>query len=163
MKPKPDDGTSTVARRPVGRPPGLWSYTPDIATRVLSGLEAGETLAAICAAPGMPRPATVRLWAREDVQGFQAAYALGKEMQAHAVAEGVLQGARDATDAALGRLQMDAAKWFAAKLLPKVYGDRVAVDAKFAVEESRSREEILVDIAARTARLGIGRDNGPTE
>jgi hypothetical protein len=131
------------------------SFTPEIAERIAAEMADGRTLVAICRDPGMPAARTVRDWARGDVQGFQAIYARARELQAHAVAEMVLQDARDATDPQLGRLQMDAAKWYAAKLLPKVYSDRVAVDAKFELEETRTADEIAASVAARQARLMI--------
>lgn len=49
-------------------------------------------------------------------------------MQAHAVAEKGYHDALIAEDAQKGRLAFDAAKWFAAKLAPKVYGDKAQVD-----------------------------------
>jgi hypothetical protein len=131
------------------------SFTPEIAERIAAEMADGRTLIDTCRDPGMPAARTVRDWARDDVGGFQAVYQRARDMQAHAVAEQVLQGARDATDPQLGRLQMDAGKWFAAKLLPKTYSDRVAVDAKFELEENRTADEIAASVAARQARLMI--------
>ncbi len=107
--------------RSTGRPS---RYQPDIATRILQRMAGGETLTAICRTAGMPCHSTVRLWAIEDRDGFSARYARAREAQAHAIAEGALDGAQRATDAALGRLEFDAKRWFAGKMLPRVYGEK---------------------------------------
>jgi len=113
-----------MAKPPVrhtGRPS---SYTPELAAAICARMAGGETLTAICREPGMPCHSTVRLWAVEDRDGFSARYARAREAQAHAIAEGALDGARCATDAALGRLEFDARRWFAAKMLPRTYGEK---------------------------------------
>jgi hypothetical protein len=49
-------------------------YTADLADAVLCGLRAGRTLYDICRDPGMPSERTVRLWVRQDRDGFAARY-----------------------------------------------------------------------------------------
>jgi hypothetical protein len=134
-------------------------YSRELAEEIVLQMAEGMTLIEICKAPGMPTTRAVRAWARDDKDGFQEVYKRAREMQAHAVAEMVLQDARDATDAGLGRLHMDAGKWFAAKLLPRVYSDRVAIDAKFELEDNRSASDIATAIAIRQARLAITNDD----
>lgn len=105
----------------IGRPS---SYKPEVALEILRRMAGGETLTSICEAKGMPSHSTVRLWAVEDREGFSALYARAREAQAHAIAEAALDGALAAKDPALGRLQFDARRWYAGKMMPRLYGDK---------------------------------------
>lgn len=72
----------------------------------------------------MPSWATVWRWLDAD-ESFRAQYARARELQAHAIAEMAMQEAEAAEDAKTGRLAFDARKWFAAKVAPKTYGDKI--------------------------------------
>jgi hypothetical protein len=54
-------------------------------------------------------------------------YARAREQQGHVAAERAVREACQATPetAHSARVKMDALRWFAAKLLPRVYGDRI--------------------------------------
>lgn len=113
--------------RPTGRPS---AYCTEVVDKILQRMAAGETLTSICRDRGMPAHSTVRLWAAEDRNGFSARYARAREAQAHALAEAALDEAMAATgDAQLARLRFDAARWFASKMLPRVYGQKVEPEA----------------------------------
>lgn len=56
----------------------------------------------------------------------------------------------DAAAVARNRLRVDARKWVAAKLKPRVYGDKVQVDANVNLRESSDEE-----LAKRLAKFGI--------
>jgi hypothetical protein len=68
-------------------------------------------------------------------------------------------GATDSGAVAHQRLRIDARKWIVSKLLPKVYGDKVtqeitganggAIKTEMAVSRKLSKEEILLELAAR--------------
>lgn len=105
----------------VGRPT---SYTSEIGDRICLDLASGATLRSVVAAPGMPDQATVYRWLKAQDE-FRKQYTLAREEQAHAVAEMAVDEAIAAKDAQLGRLAYDARKWFASKLAPKVYGDKL--------------------------------------
>lgn len=124
---------------PSGRP---LTYTQEIADAICVRLAAGESLNAICKADEMPPESTVRGWALDDVQGFAAKYTRAREIQADVLVEQILDisddGSRDyvATEngvsvdhdhIARSRLRVDSRKWFASKVLPKKYGDKVAL------------------------------------
>ena len=100
-------------------------YTADLAAGICRRMAMGETLRAICAGDDMPPESTVRGWVVDDVEGFSAQYARAREAQGHAIAEQGLVEAIAAEDAQLGRLAFDARKWFASKVAPKHYGDKV--------------------------------------
>ena len=97
---------------------------------VCERISQGETVEQVCAEIGVASR-TVREWALEDA--FAPLYARAREAQAHAVAEQALTVAASAygkssEDIAATRLEVDTRKWFAAKLAPKHYGERQAVE-----------------------------------
>jgi hypothetical protein len=106
----------------MGRPS---EFTPEIANEICERLAEGESLRTICDEDAMPSRSTVRLW-RKGNEAFSAQYAHARECQAETYAEKIVDDALVATDAALGRLRMDALKWAASKLAPKKYGDKIA-------------------------------------
>lgn len=74
----------------------------------------------------MPSKTAVLGWLA-DHPGFAAQYAHARDMQADHYVEETLEIADLATseDYQVARLRVDARKWFASKLAPKKYGDRV--------------------------------------
>lgn len=126
----------------MGRPS---RYTPEIAETICRRLAEGESLRAICRDEGMPSAGAVLGW-RDDVPGFAEQYARARTDQAHVIAEAALDEALAAPDPALGRLAFDARRWFAGKLLPKVYGDKVqhtgdgggAISVQVTIDDARS-------------------------
>lgn len=92
----------------------------------------------------MPSRAAVHKWLKEDRGGFMDKYARAREDQADVLAEEILDIADDARNDWMerngedsvgwalngehvqrSRLRIDARKWYAGKLRPKVYGDKV--------------------------------------
>jgi hypothetical protein len=111
------------------RPPGRPSlHTPALAEAICARLADGESLRAICRDAAMPCAITVLQWARDDRGGFAALYRRAREDQAHTLAELAVEAALNADDTRTGRLRFDALRWYAGKLLPKVYGERVEVE-----------------------------------
>lgn len=133
----------------VGRPS---DYTPELAANICNRLADGESLRAVCAADGMPDKSTVFRWlaARED---FRDQYARAREAQADHLADEIIEISDDGTndwmerrsEAEKGagvqtgwvlngehvqrsRLRVDARKWFASKVAPKKYGDRIETE-----------------------------------
>lgn len=125
----------------MGRPS---SYTTELADAICDRIAEGESLRAICRGEDMPAMSTVFRWLATD-EAFAEQYARAREEQAEALADEIVsisdeaevvtkqQGedvvlALDPTAVARNRLRVDARKWVAAKLKPKKYGERVAVD-----------------------------------
>lgn len=123
---------------PPGRP---CVYEADVALVICERLESGETLKAICRSEGMPGESTVRSWASLDIDGFAARYARAREIGYHAMAEQIIEisddssadfastenGVRfDSEHVQRAKLRVDSRKWLLAKMLPKVYGDKIA-------------------------------------
>jgi hypothetical protein len=110
-----------------------------VADEICLRLSKGESLNAICKTPGMPPEQTVRNWHISDINGFAAKYAQARIAQAHRWAEEIVtlsdmpppltpDGRYDSGAVAHQRLMVDTRKWLLAKVLPKVYGDRVSLD-----------------------------------
>ena len=101
------------------------SYTAEIADILCERIAKGEALHRICDEQGMPSTSMVYRWldAHED---FRDKYARAREMQADLMAAQTVTIADEAQDANLARLRVDARKWYASKLQPKKYGDRLA-------------------------------------
>jgi hypothetical protein len=105
----------------------LSSYSLAIARTICERIANGETLIAICEEKGMPSKPAVLRWLDQHEE-FRTQYAHARAKQADAFAEMILEEARTAKDAQLGRLRMDALKWAASKIAPKKYGDKVEVE-----------------------------------
>ena len=107
----------------------------------------GESLRSICASDGMPNKASVFRWmAGEEAQPLRDQYARARDAQADTLFDEILDIADDASGDLIetedggtrlnaehvqrSRLRIDARKWMAGKLRPKVYGDRLELDGK---------------------------------
>jgi hypothetical protein len=108
----------------MGRPT---DYTAEIAAEICERLAGGEPLQAICRkSEKLPTDTTVRRW-RHAHPEFGALYAHAREEAGHAWAERAVAMAMtaDPTTAAAIRVKYDALRWYASKLAPKVYGDKL--------------------------------------
>lgn len=115
-----------------GRPPKI---NEAIVVEICDRLARGESLRGICADAHIPDTSTIRRWlAHEDAKNmppvyaeFRAQYARAREDQADALADEILDEARAVTEktANAKRVLIDALKWRAGKLKPKVYGNKV--------------------------------------
>ncbi|SCB16478.1 hypothetical protein [Rhizobium hainanense] len=133
-----------------GRPS---DFTPVVADAICERLADGESLKSICTSDGMPHRATVFRWLGAHAD-FRDSYARAREAQADALFDEILDIANtpitgektkvdkngnviEMTKADMidhRRLQIDARKWIAAKLRPKVYGDKLDVDVTGALD-----------------------------
>jgi len=114
-------------------------FTQEIADAICDKLADGESLRKICLADDMPGKATVFRWLAAD-KTFQDQYARAREAQADTLADEILDIADDGSNDFMGddekyngdavqrsRLRVDARKWLAGKLRPKVYGDKTLI------------------------------------
>lgn len=105
-------------------------YSPELADLICGLLAEGKSLTFICKADQMPALRTVFQWLRIHDQ-FAHNYARAKVESADALFEDILDTANDVytgkLDPNAGRVVIDAKKWAASKLKPKVYGDRIDV------------------------------------
>lgn len=142
--------------RPTGRPS---TYDRDVATAICDRLAAGESLTTICAGPGMPPIATFRGWVVDNVDGLGARHTRAREIQALGWVEEIVEIAdRENLDADRRRAMLDTRKWLVAKVLRKIYGDKLAVSGedggaiKLSVDERTARVRAVVE--ALMARKG---------
>lgn len=108
-----------------GRPS---TYSPEIADAICERIADGESMRAICEHPEMPGRRTVLGWLEEHEE-FRAKYARAREAQADVMDDKILTVADTCTpeNAAAARVKIEAYKWRAAKLKPKVYGDAMTL------------------------------------
>jgi hypothetical protein len=128
------------------------TYSEDLVEEILRRMGEGESLRSICRADGMPSHSVVHGWVRQDRDGLAVRYALARELQAHALADELLEIADDGSNDWMlrndpnnpgyvengehlqrSRLRIDARKWLTSKILPKNYGDRQQVEAAVTV------------------------------
>lgn len=126
----------------MGRPS---EFTQDKADAICLRLAEGESLRAICASDDMPSMSSVMRWlGSTEREEFREQYARAREEQADFYAAQIIEIA-DTTE--IGetiktkedgsqevqtgdmiqhrRLKVDARKWYASKLAPKKYGERI--------------------------------------
>lgn len=130
----------------IGRPS---DYTQETAAAICDRIALGESLRDICKSEDMPGQSTVFRWldARED---FREQYARARDAQADFYADEIIKISDDGTndwmerrsEAEKGpgvntgwvlngehvqrsRLRVDARKWYASKVAPKKYGDKM--------------------------------------
>lgn len=138
----------------MGRPS---TFTPALATRICDRIASGESIRSICSEKGMPGWETVRGWLLKHPE-FAAQYARAREDQADAMDEEILETARSTTaeNAQANRVKIDAYKWRAARLAPRKYGDRLAIDADVNVtmsgDEARARIAEIMQAAQARAK-----------
>jgi hypothetical protein len=148
---------------PAGRPS---SYTDEMAQVICDRIASGESLRKICESSGMPNKKTVLAWLKnENNSQFRTHYAQAREEQADFYAAEIVEISDDGSNdtytdddgnvrtnsevVARSRLRVDARKWYASKLAPKKYGDRMelAGDKENPVEVKLD----IVDVAKRIA------------
>jgi hypothetical protein len=86
-------------------------FNDPLADAILERLSSGESLRSICQTPGMPNRVTVLRWVANDVEGFAALYDRAREMQAHSMAEDILDIADDGRNDWMRANAADDARW----------------------------------------------------
>jgi hypothetical protein len=126
-------------------------YTADRAEFILDKLAEGVSLREICREHPDEAPVdekTVRNWAINDVEGFRDRYITAKMLGHESMADEIFDIADDGRNDWMtrhnertgiseevpnnehmnrSRLRVDTRKWYLAKVLPKIYGDKLAV------------------------------------
>ncbi len=168
--------TKPITDRPLkkaGRKP--MDYDERIAGEVCERLSQGETLRAICEDSALPSHQTIYRWVAATPT-FRAAYARARELQMDSWADDIIEIVDDASgdyvdrigkngetervidpeSVQRSRLRVDGRKWLMARLAPKRFGDKVAVDVNAKVEiAGLSDLELEGRLQARLAALGV--------
>lgn len=109
--------------------PAPYVWTPEMEVEIFSRLMQGETIMEIC---GVDRddfiPSETTFYKRLlNDAAFAKDYTRAREVQAHHENDEIRQIADQATpeDVQVARLRIDARKWRASKMAPKVYGEKI--------------------------------------
>lgn len=139
-----------------GRPS---SYMPEVAEDICRLLMEGESLRQICKRPSLPAISTVMEWLQRHEE-FREQYAHAREVQAELLAEDIINLSdaviEDGAAVAKARLQVDARKWYASKLAPKRYGDRIQHEQKITITDLTDEE---LDKRIKELNNGQGAEN----
>ena len=109
----------------MGRPS---KYTDTLALTICRRIAEGESLSKICKTPGMPTKSTVVGWTFKH-DDFYEHYARARETQAQLLADELFDIADDKKgDVQRDRLRADTRKWYLCKVLPKIYGEKKALE-----------------------------------
>ena len=123
----------------VGRPT---IYSEQIASEICERISDGKSLRSITSDTRMPGMTAVCKWLADgEHEDFAKQYARAREIQADTLADEILQIADDAENDTYtdkdgnqrtdyeavnrSRLRVDARKWYASKVAPKKYGDKL--------------------------------------
>jgi hypothetical protein len=87
----------------------------------------GESLRAVCELDdALPARETIRGWLRGDQDGeLTGQYARARDEQADHYADEIIAIADEEPDPSKAKVRVDARKWVASKLKPRVYGDKI--------------------------------------
>jgi hypothetical protein len=148
-----------VAKHAGGRPT-IYGTDHPCWMAMCEDISQGKSLSTSLKADGMPSYVVVMERIKKDV-AFRAMYEKAIEDRADRLAEEILELADEAIPAHLDgpsksawvnqkRIQVDARKWVAAKLKPKVYGDRIDVsvtDTRISVSDAlkEAKQRVLTD------------------
>jgi hypothetical protein len=149
-------GASGSSGSKIGRP---CEFNEAIADAICERLANAESLRKICLDDSMPSQATVFRWlADERFSAFKEQYTRAREAQADALFDEILDIADDGSNDFMGedekyngdavqrsRLRVDARKWMAGKLRPKVYGDKALGDPENPVHVVNTIRKEIID------------------
>jgi hypothetical protein len=141
----------------MGRPT---DFTSELADAICERLADARSLRSICLDDDMPSQSTVFRWLSDErFASFREQYTRAREAQADALFDEILDIADDGSNDWMERkdddggnigwrengealrrsqLRVDARKWIAGKLRPKVYGEKATVDVNHGLSEEVS-------------------------
>ncbi len=160
--------------------------TNELEDDILSRIACGESLRGICAENGMPNISTVIRWLAAD-EDFARKYTRAREMQAEILADEMLDIAdNDKSDridikdkdgniirteqnnvaVARSKLKLEQRRWWAEKLRPKVYGNKVAVGGSDDMPAIKTSQQLDVsnlsldelEVLAAALQKSLGKD-----
>lgn len=132
----------------IGRPT---LYSEEIAERICFLISEGHSLVRICKRPELPSRRTVMNWMGNN-PSFCTRLAQARDLQAEAYAEEIIAIADTCTDPKMARLRIDARKWYAAKLAPRKYGDKLDLTTRN-VTPPVTRDEMIAKMRKSSAFL----------
>jgi hypothetical protein len=105
------------------------SYSDQIADEIIEWMCNGGSLRRYTKQANKPNASTIHRWVTEDKNGFASKYARAMETRADVLADEMQEIADDVDNDALAiakaKLQIDTRRWYAEKVKPKVYGNKL--------------------------------------
>ena len=143
-----------------GRPS---KYCPQVAAEIWILLASGYSLVKICKDDAMPCRQTVLEWMRTR-DDFRADIARAREIQGDTFFDQIIDLSDSMTpeNANAVRVQIWAKQWLAAKLRPKIYGDKVVNEVTGADGGSIKVESVVTDEDRVQALISFMNRNGLT-
>jgi hypothetical protein len=115
-------------RKPQGsQPEPRIAYSDDLAARICGHVADGLSLKEVCDLDGMPSRTTAYKWLGENGT-FANMYTRAREERADLVADEIITIADTEPDPNKARVMIDARKWWAARVNPKKYGDKLVTE-----------------------------------
>jgi hypothetical protein len=148
-------------------------FSPELFDSICEQIAEGKSLRQICAKKTMPSRVAFYKWLKADPDLVNQ-YTRAREEQADFYADEIIEIADKAKDANKARLQVDARKWYASKLAPKKYGEKLTqqhtgpdggpIETKELsdIEEAR-RAAFVLQRAARSRLEGTESGNPSTD
>lgn len=102
-------------------------YSDDLAAKLCEHVADGLSLKEACELPGMPSRATAYKWLAAHTS-FADMYARAREERADLVADEIITIADTEPDPQKARNRIDARKWWAARVNPRQYGDKLITE-----------------------------------
>ena len=135
--------TRASTKKAVGRPT---LYTQVLAVEIAGQLANGRSLAQILSQPGMPSKQTVYSWLHTNRE-FLDHYVRAREQQADFFADQCIEIADasvglDSAGVAAARVRIEARKWRASVMKPRVYGTKVVGEHLVQVAQENDEERI---------------------
>lgn len=160
---KPRKG-AVAGKAKVGAPSG---YSEAVTAAICEHLMEGKSLRSICKLPGMPGKFAVLDWLGKYPE-FASHYARAREIQADTLADEIVDISDDGTNDYMAgedgaaaynaeavqrsRLRVDSRKWYASKLAPKKYGDKIGVEHSGEVRTHMTLEQFRERVATAKAK-----------
>jgi len=102
-------------------------YSDDLAAKLCQHIADGLALKEACLLDGMPSRTTAYKWLSQHTE-FANMYARARDERADLIADEIITIADTEPDPNRARVRIDARKWWAAKVDPKAYGDKVITE-----------------------------------
>lgn len=133
------------------------SYTPELGTQICLEIAGGKSLRKVCDTEGMPDMSTVLRWLADDEKEFfHKQYARACEARGVSLAEEAMeivdQPVKTPLELAHNKAKADQRKWYASKLSPKRFGDKLAVGGADDLPPVQVQERELTE-AERAVRV----------
>jgi hypothetical protein len=119
------------------------AYSDDLAAKICGHIADGLSLKEVCMLDGMPSRATAYKWLAMH-SSFADMYARAREERADLIADEIVTIADNDPDPNRARVRIDARKWWAAKVNPKKYGDKLVTEnttATYTISDKPMTEE----------------------